>query len=148
MPGGQHRLAVGDGRFLLLRLAQLQIAAQAAAVEQGHAEAGAEGKALGVPADVGQLHRLQADAARQGDARIKIALRHADGGRGRVQLRFGAADVGAPPGQAARHTQLHLHGHGRNVLAGRQFRLQGLRRQCQQEGEGIAQAHFALLQRR
>ncbi|MNN70170.1 hypothetical protein D3C81_1860060 [compost metagenome] len=93
-----------------------------------HAEAGTEGKALGIPADIGQLHGLQADAARERDARIKIALRHADGGRGCVQLRFGAADVGTPLGQAAGHAQLHLHGHGGNVLDRRQLRLQSLRR--------------------
>lgn len=38
MPGAQHGLLVGDGRFLLLGFAQLQHAAQASAVEQRQAE--------------------------------------------------------------------------------------------------------------
>jgi hypothetical protein len=52
--------------------------------------------------EIAQLHGLRAEVAGQGDARIKIALGHADAGGGGVQARLGLADVRTAFGQLRR----------------------------------------------
>ena len=71
---------------------------------RAHAE---DAGAVGV--QVAQLQRLQPDVARQGDARIEIALGHADRGHRGMQARLRLADVGTPLGQLAGQAHRHPH---------------------------------------
>lgn len=107
MPGPQHHLLISQRRLLLLYLAQLEHATQAPPFENRQAHLRPDGKAACAPtAQVGELHRLQAGAAGQANARVERRLGHADAGRGGVQTRFGATDIGA----SLRQFGGHAHG--------------------------------------
>jgi len=149
VPGGQHGLAVGDGRFLLARLAQVQVAAQAPAIEQRQAQRRAEGEPTRVPAQAAQLQGLEAGITGQGNTRVEIPGGHPHLGRGRVKRRFGTPHVRAALGQLAGQADRYLRRadrHGRHVGT-RQARLEALRRLRQQQAEGVDQLRLTLLQR-
>ena len=108
MPGSQHRLLIGDGRLLLIELANFNDRSPATAVENWQADARANGPLSRSPfGEVRRAQRLLHEAARQRDARIQIGDGNADlRGRG-VQLRFGSLNVRTPTrdfrGNAARN---------------------------------------------
>ena len=118
VPGAEHGFLECQRCLLGLRLAQPQPAAQLAALEERDLQRRAHAEDAGaVGVQVAQLQRLQPDVARQGDARIEIALGHADRGHRGMQARLRLADVGTPLGQLA--GQAHRHPH-RTARDGRQ----------------------------
>ena len=148
VPGAEHGFLECQRCLLGLRLAQPQPAAQLAALEEGNLQRRAHAEDAGaVGVQLAQLQRLQADVARQGDARIEIALGHADRGHRGMQAGLSLADVGTPLGQLAGQAHRHPHrtaGMGASVSS----RACSVRRLVQQQRQGVHQLVHAHRQRR
>ena len=131
---------------MLLRLAELEGAAEAAALEDRDGDAGAEAVGAGGEAEVAELGRLKGEGAAEGDLGEEVGLGLADVGGGGVELGFGLADVGTAPGQLGGEADGDAGGDGGDRLGGGEFGGKRAGGSAEEEGDGVDALRFLLFE--
>src|ERR1700677_521864 len=149
VPGLQHRLSIAYRRFLLARFAEFQRRGEPPALENRQRDAGS-GRVLQRTRHEQLVESEGIEHCRPGqlDRRIKVRHRDPDIGGLRVQIVLGLPDVRASARELERNADRDVRGRRRHRPRASEFATQAVRRQIQQQAQGVDLLRLLLLEAR